>query len=208
VLDLVCHLRALANPLDEEALFTVLASPLVGASDDALVLLAAAARAAGQDPWRALRSGALGEVEGFDAGERELLERFASWFAGERLAAARVGIEELIERALTWSGYDLVMLAMPGGERRLANVRKLMRLAREHQQSAGRDLQGFAELLRGRGDAGDGDTRCASVPAAASRCASRGPAPGDASRLWTTTRSAPSRPRAMHVRSGGCSSSR
>ena len=34
------------------------------------------------------------------------------------------------------SGYDLAMLAMPGGERRLANVRKLMRLAREYEASA------------------------------------------------------------------------
>ena len=35
------------------------------------------------------------------------------------------------------SGYDLTMLAMPGGQRRLANVRKLMRLAREHEARLG-----------------------------------------------------------------------
>ena len=39
------------------------------------------------------------------------------------------------------------MLAMPGGQRRLANVRKLMRLAREHERTEGRDLRGFLDLV-------------------------------------------------------------
>ena len=43
VIDMVGYLEALANPRDEEALFTVLASPLVGVSADALVVLAATA---------------------------------------------------------------------------------------------------------------------------------------------------------------------
>jgi ATP-dependent exoDNAse (exonuclease V) beta subunit len=51
VIDMVAYLRALANPRDVEALYTVLASPLVGVSLDALVILAAAARAADRDPW-------------------------------------------------------------------------------------------------------------------------------------------------------------
>ncbi|HEY6398716.1 MAG TPA: UvrD-helicase domain-containing protein, partial [Solirubrobacteraceae bacterium] len=46
VLDLVAYLRALANPRDEEAFYSVLASPMVGVSPDALVVLAAAAREA------------------------------------------------------------------------------------------------------------------------------------------------------------------
>ena len=50
VVDLVAYLRALANPRDEEALFTVLASPLVGVSVDALVVVAAAGRAGDRDP--------------------------------------------------------------------------------------------------------------------------------------------------------------
>ncbi len=143
VVDLVGYLRALANPRDEEALYTVLASPLVGVSLDALVVLAASARAAGRDPWSLLRDGPLEELP-----DRERLERFAGWFAGERRVAGRASIEELIDRALTATGYDLAVLAMPGGRRRLANVRKLMRLAREHEAVAGRDLRGFLGLMR------------------------------------------------------------
>ena len=40
-------------------------------------------------------------------------------------------------------GYDLALLARSGGEGRMANVRKLMRLAREFERHEGRDLAGF-----------------------------------------------------------------
>src|ERR687896_2536838 len=36
---------------------------------------------------------------------------------------------------------------MQSGERRMANVRKLMRLAREYEARSGRDLRGFIDLL-------------------------------------------------------------
>ena len=148
VVDLVAHLHALANPCDGRALYTVLASPLVGASADALVVLAAAARDARRDPWSVLREpGAL--LDDLDAVDRERLAAFAAWFSAERELVPRVGIEELIERALELTGYDLRMLAMPGGERRLANVRKLMRLGRDHESRHGRDLRGFLDLVRG-----------------------------------------------------------
>ena len=49
----------------------------------------------------------------------------------------------LLERALEATGYDLAVLARAGGERRLANLRKLMRLAREYERAEGRDLRGF-----------------------------------------------------------------
>ncbi len=130
VIDIVCYLRALANPRDEEALYTVLASPIVGVSLDALVMVAAAARGAASDPW-SLVAGALPEALAPDDLAR--LRAFAAWFSIERAAVARCGLDELIERALRESGYDLGMLAMPGGVRRLANVRKLMRLAREFE---------------------------------------------------------------------------
>ena len=46
--DLHSYLRALANPCDEEALYSALASPLVGCSRDGLALLAKAASSAGR----------------------------------------------------------------------------------------------------------------------------------------------------------------
>ena len=149
VLDVVAYLRALANPRDEEALYTVLASPFLGITPDALVILAAAARGAERDPWWMLRE-PEGRLDVLSSEERDALSTFARWFAHERKIAAYAGVEELIERALERSGYDLAMLAMAGGQRRLANVRKLMRLAREHEALAGRGLSGFLELVAAR----------------------------------------------------------
>ena len=165
VVDVVAYLRALANPRDEEALYTVLASPLLGVSVGALVVLAAGARAASRDPWWILRE-PEGRLDELDAADREKLAAFADFFGDERVLAARAGIDELIERALQRTGYDLAMLALPGGERRLANVRKLMRLAREHEAASGRDLRGFLELVRGRaaGWSGAGDSRESEAP--------------------------------------------
>ncbi|PZS09273.1 MAG: hypothetical protein DLM64_10890, partial [Solirubrobacterales bacterium] len=151
VVDLLAYLSALANPREEEALYTVLASRLVGVGLDALVVLAAAARAAARDPWWVLRDPG-GTFDELAAPDRDRLAAFARWFAGERAAASRVGIEELIERALELTGYDLAMLAMPGGARRLANVRKLMRLARAHEAAGGGGggLRAFLELVQRR----------------------------------------------------------
>ena len=149
VVDVLAYLRTLANPRDEEALYTVLASPLVGCSADTLVVLGAAARDDGRDPWWVLcqPEGALDEL---DEDEREQLARITTLLVGEREAAPRKGVEELIDRALAQTGYDLAVLAMPGGRRRLANVRKLMRLAREYEAARGRDLRGFLDLVHGR----------------------------------------------------------
>jgi ATP-dependent helicase/nuclease subunit A len=135
VRDGLAYLAALANPLDEEALMGVLASPFCGVGSDALILLAG-----GDGVWATLRAGL---PEGVPEPERERLLRFGAFFAAERAHAERLPVEVLLERALEASGYDLAVLARAGGERRLANLRKLMRLARDYERAEGRDLRGF-----------------------------------------------------------------
>jgi ATP-dependent helicase/nuclease subunit A len=149
VIDMVSYLEALANPRAEEALYTVLASPLVGVTGDALVILAAVARERSVDPWAVLRE-PDGAFDGLAASERERLAAFAGWFAAERRVAGRTPVESLIDGAIEQTGYDLAVLGMPGGPRRLANVRKLMRLAREHEAAHGSDLHDFLELVTRR----------------------------------------------------------
>ena len=157
VRDGLAYLAALANPRDETAFYGVLASPFCGAGSDALVLLAQAGREGARGPWAALRDAAgvdraadatgpgawLGAVPPAD---RDRLLAFAAFFAGERTRAERLPPEALLERAITATGYDLAILARAGGERRLANLRKLMRLAREYEQTEGRDLRGFLDF--------------------------------------------------------------
>src|SRR5437763_1852285 len=125
----------------------------VGASIDALVLLGAASRASGRNVWWVIDEPGdlLDELADED---RARLTRFARWMRSERPEVARRGAEELIERVLDATSYDLAVLAMPGGERRLANVRKLMRLGREHEALQGPDLRGFPERVRMRAGRG------------------------------------------------------
>lgn len=154
VRDLVAWLSVLANPEDTLALYEVLASPLVGCSTDAMVLLAATAERLGQSPWGTLRGavtqsgeGAEGLLERLEGNDREALTGFARRVMSERCTEVQGAIDEVIERAVVETGYDLRVLAMPGGQRRMANVRKLMRLAREHEAQEGRDLRGFLGLI-------------------------------------------------------------
>ena len=72
---------------------------------------------------------------------------------------------------------------MPGGQRRLANVRKLMRLAREHEAAHGPDLRAFPGA--GRPSRPDG------APAPVTRASREAPVEGealDAVRLMTIHR--------------------
>jgi len=143
VQDLTSYLGALVNPRDERALYGMLASPLCGLSSDGLAHVAAVARGGGGDPWRAVRSVAL--AQRLSAADAAALEAFLVRFTLERTTAPRFGLGELIERAVLQSGYDLHVLRLPGGRRRLANVHKLLRLAAEYEERHGRDVRGFID---------------------------------------------------------------
>ena len=133
VLDLCAYLGALANPRDELALFGLLASPLVGLSADGLAILARGARAGralgGADDG-VLRARAGGATAA--AARRPTATRWPTSARGSRRSARhapRRGLDELLERVVDRTGYDLHVLGLPGGRRRWANVLKLQRLA-------------------------------------------------------------------------------
>ncbi|MEA2125906.1 MAG: hypothetical protein QOI80_2688 [Solirubrobacteraceae bacterium] len=133
VRDGLAYLQTLANPLDETALYAVLASPFAGVGAETLVRVARAGKDAGS-AWAALRGGAVDDAR---------LHRLTELLVAERARAERLPAEVLLERAIAATGYDVAVLARPGGERRLANLRKLMRLAREYERAEGRDLRAF-----------------------------------------------------------------
>jgi ATP-dependent helicase/nuclease subunit A len=170
VADVGALLATIANPLDDQALFGALASPACGAAPDTLWLLRAAA---GQrrHVWPALeRAAGLGEgeleeperLEQIPPPELELLRRFVSRLEGLRERAGRLTLAGLIEAAITETGYDLAVLMRPAGEARLANVRKLSRLAAEFEAREGRDLRGLLDFLAARA-AGDADAQAATA---------------------------------------------
>jgi ATP-dependent exoDNAse (exonuclease V) beta subunit len=143
VVDLLSYLRLLHNRYDDEALVTVLASPLVGVSNDALVLLR---RAAPKRPlFQPFEKGLPSELVARDV---QLFRAFHQRF--ERLArmAPTLSLERLLEAIISEHDYDLAALAQWDGRRRYANMRKLARLARSYEELRGPDIEGFVRFVR------------------------------------------------------------
>ncbi len=143
VVDLLSYLRLLRNRYDDEALVSVLASPLVGISNDALVLLRRAA------PRRPLFVALERDLpDSLPERDVQLLRAFRQRYDRLTAASARLSLERLCERVLSEHDYDLAVLAQWDGRRRYANLRKLARLARSYEQLRGPDVEGFVRFVR------------------------------------------------------------
>jgi ATP-dependent helicase/nuclease subunit A len=148
VSDLLAYLRLLLNRTDDRALLTVLASPLVGISNDGLALIRLATRRAAAfsafEPARwpqalSERDNRLGQA--FRLRYDRLVDRMHG-----------LSLERLCESVIAEHDFDLALLARADGDRRLANVRKLIRLAREYEQLRGPDLAGFVRFCDEQAD--------------------------------------------------------
>jgi ATP-dependent exoDNAse (exonuclease V) beta subunit len=145
VADLLSYLRLLHNRYDDEALLAVLASPFVGVSNDALVLIRAEAQR--QPVFRALERPLPGDLSEDD---HRLLLAFRQRYERLLEVAAHAPLELLCERILSEHDYDLAILALPDGRRRYANLRKLARLARSYEELRGADIEGFVRFVEGQ----------------------------------------------------------
>jgi ATP-dependent exoDNAse (exonuclease V) beta subunit len=124
-----------------------------------LAVLAQARRRLSRDAWWALEEafcggdGSEGLADALPPADAERLRVLCPWFVAEREAAPRHALDELIERATVARGYDLHALSLRNGARRYANVRKLLRLAREFETHEGRDLRGLLDWVARHEDA-------------------------------------------------------
>jgi ATP-dependent helicase/nuclease subunit A len=142
VVDLLAYLRLLHNRYDDEALLTVLASPFVGASNDALVLIR---RAASKRPiFTGIEKSSPAQLSERDT---RLLRAFRQRFDRLVDASTKLSLELLCERIVTEHDYDLAVLAHWDGRRRYANLRKLARLARSYEELRGADIEGFVRFV-------------------------------------------------------------
>ncbi len=149
VVDLLGYLRLLHNRYDDEAVVTVLASPFVGVSNDALVVLR---RAATRRPlFTALEKGL---PEGLSERDARLLQAFRQRYDRLAALAGTVGLERLCEQIVVEHDYDLAVLAQWDGRRRYANLRKLARLARSYEELRGPDVEGFVRFVSEQDAAG------------------------------------------------------
>ena len=142
VVDLMSYLRLLHNRYDDEALLAVLASPFVGVSNDALVLIR---RVASKRPIFAGIEKTL--PPHLDERDERLLRAFRQRFDRLVEASTKLSLELLCERIIAEHDYDLAVLARWDGRRRYANLRKLARLARSYEELRGADVEGFVRFV-------------------------------------------------------------
>ena len=101
VRDLCAYLALLRNRFDDHALLVVLASPLVGVSNDGLRRFAHAAQRALYWPVE------LGQIEGLPERDRALVERFKELYDRLVRASGELGPAALLERIVCEHDYDL-----------------------------------------------------------------------------------------------------
>jgi ATP-dependent helicase/nuclease subunit A len=141
VLDLILLLEVVRDPRDDRALLGWLRSPFVGARDETLLALA---RAGAAPRWEHLRTAATGEA-GLLSSAADILEEAVA-------LRDRIPTCELLERLLERTGY-LGYLSLSGedGKQAIANVRKLVRMARQQPEQGLGDFLRVAHEARARG---------------------------------------------------------
>ncbi len=143
VLDLINVLSVIENPLDAVALAATLRGPFGGLTDNALYWLGTVPQTdlpTAFDDWA--RLGPLDPTDRQRAGR--LHDLLASWRSRKDV----LPIAELLDRVLTESGVEAALPADFLGDRRRANLRKLVRMARVYDSETGFTLGEFIEQLR------------------------------------------------------------
>ncbi len=140
VADVVNLCRCLAAPDDDVSLAGVLRSPFFALSDDTLFALVHEARSLGA----ALRQPVpahLGESQ------QRQVEHARRVLDELRTHKDRLPIAALLNLAIERTGYDAALLAEFLGERKLANLRKLIGMARQFDQAGLFTLPDFVQQL-------------------------------------------------------------
>ena len=134
--DLVHLLRTIANPRDEVSLAVVLRSPLVGASDEALLWL----KSSGENLGAALMELDAARAAAFDAEDAARLLRFRGRLREWRLRRESVSFDRLLAAAMDECAYR-----PESGARGPANLDKFLAQARD--ASSRMTLDEFVEQL-------------------------------------------------------------
>lgn len=146
VRDFISLLKALDYSRDSLALMSVLRSPLAGLSDAAILRMArgedGAAREAPEDFILKKKT-----PPGLDGEDREKLKTFAERFRRWRRARDKMMISELLETIIAETGYGAVMISRFHGEQRLANLFKLIEMARRFESDKAKGLKNFIQRL-------------------------------------------------------------
>ncbi|HEX5445370.1 MAG TPA: 3'-5' exonuclease, partial [Pirellulales bacterium] len=141
IYDVLNLLRAVASTADEVSLAGALRSPFFALSDETLFWLV--------DSAGSLNAGLLADQPPSRLSAEERAKVIAAGATIRRLRSIkdRVPIAELLNAALDCTGYDAVVLGEFLGDRKLANLSKMLERARLADQSGAIDLDGFITQL-------------------------------------------------------------
>ncbi len=141
IYDLTNLCQYLAAPDDEVSLLGVLRSPFFGLRDDTLFAMVHQAGSL-TDALTAPAPGGLEEQQ------QEQVRRAAVVLAELRREKDRLPLHQLLSLALERTGYDAALLAEYLGRRKLANLRKLIEMARQHEQTGLLTIADFVQRLQ------------------------------------------------------------
>jgi ATP-dependent exoDNAse (exonuclease V) beta subunit len=150
IMDILSLLRCLESPWDLVALAGLLRSPLCCVSDETLFLLSR--HPAGLGAWQELvpseGEAALPLWERIDADDRERLLHLDRLLERLRPVRDRLSVTELLEEVIAGTSLVPILLLLFQGEQKVANIRKLLDLARTFDRRGEGTLRQFIVWLQ------------------------------------------------------------
>jgi ATP-dependent helicase/nuclease subunit A len=133
---------------DTIALAGFLRSPMVGLSDDAMLRLATRKFFKLREPKESSEREDRFACEGLPAAEREAFELALRWLREWRELRHRLAPSELLERIVRSTGYLSSIVGLFQGQQKVANVRKLVDMARSYEEAGPYHFRGFVRYLQ------------------------------------------------------------
>ena len=147
--DCMSFLSVLENPKRDVPLAAALRSPLFQISDDTLFWLASSVKVKKNELPLMEGVKQFESVAGILPAEKEKLRFFKKTFEKFLEEKEKLRLSELVEKLLAVTAYDLYVLKMRHGERRFANLKKLIELAREMESRESLHLGDFVRAIQG-----------------------------------------------------------
>ena len=142
IYDILNVVRAIENPHDSIPLAGALRSPLLQVSDNSLALLARHR----DGLWGGLRDAAWHQQ--LPVEEQEVVRRAARLLQQWQRQKDRLPLARLLGQIVADTAYDAALQFEPLGERKLANLWKILDLARDFEQGGLFGLHEFADRLQ------------------------------------------------------------
>lgn len=145
VLDVINLLSVIEDPTDETALAGALRGPFFSLTDEGLFWLS-------KTPGGLMAGVERGDSPGLSDGDRAQAQRARRLLRRWRDLKDHAPMASLLERALDESGFSAALVCEFLGARKLANIRKLVRTARDFDRRGGFGLADFVGRLRAFAD--------------------------------------------------------